>query len=128
MTTSTTAVVAPVQPLFTAAERTALAGFLAGCSGLTRDAYALDLRQYAACAPCPGSTATPWRKSCSNTPPRSTSDARAWTPSAMRKVVRRTLAYGRPVTVAATSSSSRSSRRSAVSGVSPSSMWAPGRC
>jgi site-specific recombinase XerD len=27
-------------------ERTALAGFLAGYSGLTRDAYALDLRQY----------------------------------------------------------------------------------
>jgi integrase/recombinase XerD len=34
------------EPLFTVGERTALAGFLAGYSGLTRDAYALDLRQY----------------------------------------------------------------------------------
>ena len=32
--------------LFTDAERAALAGFLAGHSGLTRDAYTLDLRQY----------------------------------------------------------------------------------
>ncbi|WP_197704647.1 tyrosine-type recombinase/integrase [Jatrophihabitans sp. GAS493] len=35
-----------VEPLFTDAERLALAGFLAGYSGLARDAYALDLRQY----------------------------------------------------------------------------------
>ena len=34
------------EPRFTDAERTALAGFLAGYNGLTRDAYALDLRQY----------------------------------------------------------------------------------
>jgi hypothetical protein len=34
------------ETLFTDAERTALAGFLAGYSGLTRDAYTLDLRQY----------------------------------------------------------------------------------
>ena len=34
--------------LFTVLEETALAGFLAGYSGLTYDAYALDLRQYAA--------------------------------------------------------------------------------
>jgi site-specific recombinase XerD len=33
--------------VFTTAERLALAGFLAGYSGLTRQAYALDLRQYA---------------------------------------------------------------------------------
>jgi site-specific recombinase XerD len=33
-------------PMFTPEERVALAGFLAGYSGLTRDAYALDLRQY----------------------------------------------------------------------------------
>jgi hypothetical protein len=32
--------------LFTDDERSALAGFLAGYSGLTRDAYTLDLRQY----------------------------------------------------------------------------------
>jgi integrase/recombinase XerD len=34
-------------PLFTTAERLALAGFLAGYSGLTRQACELDLRQYA---------------------------------------------------------------------------------
>jgi integrase/recombinase XerD len=34
--------------LFTEPERLALAGFLAGYTGLTREAYALDLRQYAA--------------------------------------------------------------------------------
>jgi integrase/recombinase XerD len=34
--------------LFSTAEQLALAGFLAGCSGLTRDAYTLDLRQYLA--------------------------------------------------------------------------------
>ena len=37
-----------VEPLFTDAERIALAGFLAGYSGLTRCAYELDLRQYVA--------------------------------------------------------------------------------
>jgi integrase/recombinase XerD len=46
-TTSPTTDVMYVEPLFTAAERAALAGFLVGYSGLTRDAYALDLRQYA---------------------------------------------------------------------------------
>src|SRR5690349_24091315 len=34
------------EPLFSDTERAALAGFLAGYSGLTRDAYTLDLRQY----------------------------------------------------------------------------------
>jgi len=34
--------------LFSTHEQLALAGFLAGYSGLTRDAYTLDLRQYAA--------------------------------------------------------------------------------
>jgi integrase/recombinase XerD len=48
MTTTTTALV-PVQPAFTDAERLALAGFLAGYRGLTREAYALDLRQFTAC-------------------------------------------------------------------------------
>jgi len=33
--------------VFTNTERLALAGFLAGYSGLTRPAYELDLRQYA---------------------------------------------------------------------------------
>lgn len=36
-----------VEPLFTDAERAALAGFLAGYSRLTRDAYELDLGHYA---------------------------------------------------------------------------------
>jgi integrase/recombinase XerD len=40
--------VAPVEPLFTADEQAALAGFLAGYSGLTRDAYSLDLRMFTA--------------------------------------------------------------------------------
>ena len=39
--------IAAAEPVFTNAERLALAGFLAGYTGLTRDAYALDLRQYA---------------------------------------------------------------------------------
>ncbi len=50
MTTTTSApstVIAVAEPVFTNAERLALAGFLAGYTGLTRDAYALDLRQYA---------------------------------------------------------------------------------
>ena len=37
---------ATIQPAFTDAERLALAGFLAGYRGLTRDAYILDLRQF----------------------------------------------------------------------------------
>ena len=37
---------ATVQPAFTDPERLALAGFLAGYRGLTREAYALDLRQF----------------------------------------------------------------------------------
>ena len=44
--TTTTAALVPIQPAFTDAERLALAGFLAGYRGLTRDAYALDLRQF----------------------------------------------------------------------------------
>ena len=37
---------ATIRPIFTDAERLALAGFLAGYRGLTREAYALDLRQF----------------------------------------------------------------------------------
>jgi hypothetical protein len=40
------AALATMQPVFTDAERVALAGFLAGYRGLTREAYALDLRQF----------------------------------------------------------------------------------
>jgi integrase/recombinase XerD len=35
-----------IQPAYTGPERLALAGFLAGYRGLTREAYALDLRQF----------------------------------------------------------------------------------
>ena len=45
---------ATIEPAFTDAERLALAGFLAGYRGLTRDAYALDLRQF-----------TIWCRACS---------------------------------------------------------------
>ncbi len=38
----------PVQPVFTDAERLALAGYLAGYRGLTREACTLDLRQFTA--------------------------------------------------------------------------------
>src|SRR6266545_5915326 len=48
MTTATpSTTLVPVAPVFTNTERLALAGFLAGYSGLTRQAYELDLRQYA---------------------------------------------------------------------------------
>jgi len=40
------AALATTQPVFTDAERIALAGFLAGYRGLTREAYALGLRQF----------------------------------------------------------------------------------
>jgi integrase/recombinase XerD len=46
-TTSTSTAVAAIEPLFTELERLAVAGFLAGYTGRTREAYALDLRQYA---------------------------------------------------------------------------------
>jgi site-specific recombinase XerD len=44
--TSHSSSLVPVQPVFTDAERLALAGFLAGYRGLTREAYKLDLRQF----------------------------------------------------------------------------------
>jgi site-specific recombinase XerD len=44
-TTTSTALVT-IQPAFTDPERLALAGFLAGYRGLTREAYELDLRQF----------------------------------------------------------------------------------
>ena len=52
-TTSTSTAAATVEPVFTESERLALAGFLAGYTGLTREAYALDLRQYVSwCQQC----------------------------------------------------------------------------
>src|SRR5258707_12342010 len=44
----------PVQPVFTDAGRLALAGYLAGYRGLTRDAYTLDLRQFSGWRRRPG--------------------------------------------------------------------------
>jgi integrase/recombinase XerD len=47
MTTATpSTALATIQPVFTDPERLALAGFLAGYRGLTREAYALDLCQF----------------------------------------------------------------------------------
>ena len=46
MTAPSTTSLVPTQPVFSDAERLALAGFLAGYRGLTREAYALDLRQF----------------------------------------------------------------------------------
>ena len=46
-TTIPSAALVPIAPVFTNTERLALAGFLAGYSGLTRQAYEPDLRQYA---------------------------------------------------------------------------------
>ena len=45
--TISSAALVPTAPVFTNGERLALAGFLAAYSGLTRQAYELDLRQYA---------------------------------------------------------------------------------
>ncbi len=47
-TTTPTTDVAVIDPAFSDAERYALAAFLAGYRGLTREAYALDLRQFIA--------------------------------------------------------------------------------
>ena len=45
-TAAPSTVLATIQPDFTDPERLALAGFLAGYRGLTREAFALDLRQF----------------------------------------------------------------------------------
>jgi integrase/recombinase XerD len=45
-TTTSSPALVPIAPVFTSTERLALAGFLAGYSGLTRQAYELDLRQF----------------------------------------------------------------------------------
>jgi integrase/recombinase XerD len=47
-TSSPSTVIAVAEPVFTSAEQLALAGFLAAYTGLTREAYALDLRQFSA--------------------------------------------------------------------------------
>jgi integrase/recombinase XerD len=43
-TAPTSTTIALAEPVFTTAERVALAGFLVGYTGQTRQAYALDLR------------------------------------------------------------------------------------
>ena len=48
LTTTPTTDVAVVDPVFSDVEQYALAAFLAGYRGLTRDAYAVDLRQFIA--------------------------------------------------------------------------------
>src|SRR5690348_17905296 len=71
MTTAPSAALATIQPVFTDAERVALAGFLAGYRGLTREAYALDLRQFTSwcragpwpCSPFAARTSNPSRGS-----------------------------------------------------------------
>lgn len=45
--TTPSAALVITEPVFSKPEQLALAGFLAGYTGLTREAYALDLRQYA---------------------------------------------------------------------------------
>src|SRR5262249_55591991 len=47
-TTSVSTAIAVTEPVFSPQERLALAGFLAGYSGLTREAYALELRRFTA--------------------------------------------------------------------------------
>jgi integrase/recombinase XerD len=47
-TTIPSTAVVPARPVLSDQERRALAGFLAGYTGLTREAYALDLRQFTA--------------------------------------------------------------------------------
>lgn len=48
MQTTPSASMVVFDPAFSDAERLALAGFLAGYRGATRDAYSLDLRQFVA--------------------------------------------------------------------------------
>ena len=43
---TTSVAVVRVEPYFSKGEQQALAGFLSGYQGLTREAYALDLRQF----------------------------------------------------------------------------------
>jgi integrase/recombinase XerD len=48
MSTMPLSALAVIEPAFSEAEKRALAGFLAGYSGMTREAYTLDLRQFTA--------------------------------------------------------------------------------
>jgi hypothetical protein len=52
----------PVQPVFTDAERLALAGYLAGHRGLTREAYTFDLRQFTGWCRTRSASLFSWRR------------------------------------------------------------------
>ena len=78
-TPSTATSLVPAQPVFTDAERLALAGFLAGYRGLTREAYTLDLRQFTGwcrtrspppCSPTPSASTRPRQSTGHTTPDR----------------------------------------------------------
>ena len=58
-TSSLSTAIAVPEPVFTCQEQLALAGFLVGYTGLTREAYALDLRQYAGLVPAAASAPVP---------------------------------------------------------------------
>ena len=72
-------------PVFTQAERLALAD-LAGYCGLTREAYQMDLRGYTSwCLPLwPGSIATRWKRNYSTILRPRMSAVRAWSTSPTR--------------------------------------------
>jgi integrase/recombinase XerD len=76
MTTIPSTALATIQPAFTDPERLALAGFLAGYRGLTREAFALDLRQF-----------TTWCRThslpCSPAAPTSKASPGTWKPGAV---------------------------------------------
>jgi hypothetical protein len=62
-TAAPSTVLVTIQPVFTDAERLGLAGYLAGYGGLTREAYALDLRQFTAARGTARGSACPTRES-----------------------------------------------------------------
>jgi hypothetical protein len=64
ITAAPSTALATIQPAFTDPERLALAGYLAGYRGLTREAYALDLRQFTTWVPrpLPGAVRRPPRR------------------------------------------------------------------
>ena len=77
-TTSTSTAAAAAEPVFTDAEQLALAGFLACYTSLTREAYALDLRQYASLVPAASPAPVPGAAPTSNASPAT------WKPAAGR--------------------------------------------
>ena len=68
-TTIPSAALVPVAPVFTSTERLALAGFLAGYSGLTRQAYELTCASMQTGASSTGSHCSPLGAPTSNCSP-----------------------------------------------------------